>query len=1134
MVSVARATLACLIATLVIPIALMTPPADATVEPVTSLRVATVDSTSITLAWSLERNPHQSKVVVRYAAGWTAPARPSDGTKGAVLDPRRSERVQIGGLKTAALYSFSVFVKNDDGTVSKRAVVRGRTGPPPVTDLTALPYRTRIELAWSVPDHPSVAKVVVRYAWGLPPRTLAGGIPVPLDSPLATSITLADLPERTDFGFTVWTRDAKGRLSSPQRISATTIHYPGTVTDLTATPIEDHSIELTWSNPTTPHFYGVLVRRCEGNTDDCQDLATLGPETTTFTDTDVVPDAPYQYGLYSIGAENEVTPWSEGVSVTAGPTIDDPATPNDHCGHVNASTTWTGVHTISCTVVIDPGVTLTIAPGSTIEMTSGYLRALGSVIATGTSEASITWSGEAPRIRIERGASLAASYDDFGDTTIVGDNAASIAIDHAASRGLVSAEADVVTISHSQLVNVGADGPEITLDGNRIDGYAVARHNDPGSLTVSNNAFTGVEPGIIDDSPMVISSTELRHLDFPGNTSSGYAYNAIRIYGILTTDATVSSPAEGSMPIAVHGLSVEPGVTLTIAPGTLLRAYSIGLQAGASLDVAGTPGTEADPDGQRVTIVGLDDRSVDQPGYFGPDYQVPESPILYSAIGAYDAASLRVRSLDLTGLLFVAARGTIDVEDLHASGLVNLTTVAGDPTDIRFVDSTVLRSPLPVALEYPMLPTVWVISAGGRVDVSGITVDHPSPAPAAGINVINLTSPTASTVVHDNVVRGTASPRPAESTDSCPVLSMDCVALTRGISVAVLAAVGQPTHVPLVTRNTVEDFSGVALVVRAPATGTARLLATDLSSNSGAGNWADSIAIDGVVEGDWQPVGTELTPASLHVARPPHEVVEDGLRFTPGATLTIDAGRTLRGFTTPDLCDVYICSYSNGEQATLAVDHLVANGAEDAPVTIAGLGGVTGAVDGSWVDFVDSRAVVTGTSTLDHASFSGSVHGAGALLEVRNTQDPETSEWSTVDLAITNSVFRPGPNTFAAVVDLNGQVDQQTGELQPRGSVSIAADFEIPTGAGLLRLPNGTATITGHLVSRASDSAPQIVTACAHADSRCSGSMAGFDWGSPDGPFQGPGLPLACGAVTVSPWAGQVDPEVDHAVPDCA
>lgn len=183
------------------------------------------------------------------------------------------------------------------------------TAPASPTNALAVPDAGSINLSWTNPTDPDLDRIVVRKAQGdTAPAGPTDGQPVGLASATATSVTVADLPEKTTFSFAVFAQDVAGNTSPGLSVSATTLDKtaPGPVSGLTATP-DETSVALSWSNPADADLDRIVVRRVAGASapatpTDGTGVGLASLKATSVTDSGLSEKSRYSYAVFALDA----------------------------------------------------------------------------------------------------------------------------------------------------------------------------------------------------------------------------------------------------------------------------------------------------------------------------------------------------------------------------------------------------------------------------------------------------------------------------------------------------------------------------------------------------------------------------------------------------------------------------------------------------------------------------------------------------------------------------------------------------------------------------------------------------------------------------------------------------------------
>jgi len=214
--------------------------------------------------------------------------------------------------------------------LTSAAAAADTTPPAPVSGLTAQSTApTTIKLDWTNPPAADFARVrVCRTAGTTVPTLPCTGVNIPKPTSALTDNHQL-LPNHT-YTYSVWAFDTSGNASAKRHVTVTTQPRtpPGNVTGLTATPLEDGSIKLDWTNPGDADFAGVRVCRNVGTTVPTLPCGAKFPKpANTYTDMRVlIPGQPYTYAVF---AYDTLGSTASGVHVTATPLATPPGNVTD-------------------------------------------------------------------------------------------------------------------------------------------------------------------------------------------------------------------------------------------------------------------------------------------------------------------------------------------------------------------------------------------------------------------------------------------------------------------------------------------------------------------------------------------------------------------------------------------------------------------------------------------------------------------------------------------------------------------------------------------------------------------------------------------------------------------------------------
>jgi uncharacterized repeat protein (TIGR01451 family) len=280
------------------------------------------------------------------------------------------------------------------------------------------------------------------------------------------------------------------------------------------------------------------------------------------------------------------------------------AAPNDTnvCGHITTDSAWTpggSPYILTCNVIVDDNVTLTVAPGTTVRggdstvlMIQGTMNAIGTpmqpITFTSVNHAPGDWAG----IRFDG----SSDYDGRGTLDYVtiqnggylyNNNSTDLGIKHT----------NDVTVTNSIVENTAGYGIYVE-DGSALLENLVVRNNSGAGLTgalggamaVWNSNFTGNGSYPI--------RVEARYVtNVAGNTFSGNGLDRVLVYASSAASSqkvSQNSTWSNSNQPAVYEtdgiLEVLDDVTLTLDPGvTMLFEADFGVRIYGTMNAIGTP-----------------------------------------------------------------------------------------------------------------------------------------------------------------------------------------------------------------------------------------------------------------------------------------------------------------------------------------------------------------------------------------------------------------------------------------------------------------------------------------------------------------------------------------------------------------
>ena len=589
------------------------PPADtAPPGPVSGLAVTGTTTTSVSLSWSNPGNRDLAQVIVRRAVGSTAPSSPTGGTGVGLSSPMASS-VTDTGLTPGTSYAYAVFTKDTAGntnltpdTTTATTELPADTTPPPVpTGVTATAGDGQVQVSWSAVTAGDLAGYDVYRATdsGGPWTKVAGGTTSNL------SRTVTGLTNGTAYWFAVTSVDTTGNESARSTAASATpttapdTTAPGPVTGLAVDGVTANSVSLSWTNPADADLAEVILRRAEGSVAPADPDAGTGvvlddPLAEAVTDAGLATDTEYSYAVFTRdGAGNTST-----TPATVSATTATAAVPVQRvCGTLDSSQTWSpdqaDVYLLECTVTIPTGVTLTVEPGTIAKANGAELIVRGSLVAAGSAAEPVvftSWLDDS------------VGGDTNGDGDATSPNPGDWAGVEARDDGSVSLGHSRVLFADTGVYAWGGHPYVVSVVDSEISYSAKNAVNMSSGQTaprVQRSVFNGNG-----DTAYVAVWLDSDSLDpdlISGNFGAGNGVDGIRLSGAFAVDGTLTS--EPGFPLGMGGryggecpsctwtLQVNPGVTVTVGPGTVVKSDGAN---GAELIVRGSlvaAGSAAEP-----------------------------------------------------------------------------------------------------------------------------------------------------------------------------------------------------------------------------------------------------------------------------------------------------------------------------------------------------------------------------------------------------------------------------------------------------------------------------------------------------------------------------------------------------------
>ena len=772
---------------------------------------------------------------------------------------------------------------------------------------------------------------------------------------------------------------------------------------------------------------------------------------------------------------------------------------------------------------VPAGITLTIAPGTVVKSIGiydssepGVLSVQGTLDATGTSSDPVTFTS-------------------INDNTVGGDTG---------SGSPKAGDWTGISVNDSGSVSLGYTTVEFaTINVNA---------NTTGSMSLTNDTFgvtsqTGVlisapAPTIQNDSSTTdggaafsISGSALNANLLGGNTASG----SLPVFAITGTIGTSSTLSAQSAPweISYDALDVPAGITLTIAPGTVVK--SIGIYDSSEpgvLSVQGTldaTGTSSDP----VTFTSINDNtvggdtgsgspkagdwtgiSVNDSGSVSLGYTTVEFATINVNANTTGSMSLTNDTFGVTsqtGVLISAPAPTIQNDSSTTDGGAAFS-ISGSALNANLLGGNTASGSLPVFAITGTIGTSSTLSAQSApweisydaLDVpAGITLtiapgtvvksigiyDSSEPGVLSVQGTLDATGtssdPVTFTSINDNTVGGDTGSGSPKAGDWTGISVNDSGSVSLGyttVEFATSAVDANTTGSMSLTNDTFGVTSQTGVLISAPAP----TIQNDSSTTDGgaafsiSGSALNANLLGGNTASGSLPVfaitGTIGTSSTLSAQSAPWEISYDALDVPAGITLTIAPGTVVKS----------IGIYDSSEPGVLSVQGtLDATGTSSDPVTFTSIndntvGGDTGSGSpkaGDWtgISVNDSGSVSLGYTTVEFATSAVDANTTGSIV-MENTTIEDVS------------------STAVQISATSGLIEATT----------------IVNAPEALAVSHGSVTFRGNL-----EDVESGVSACDWNSGSCDIDATYTYWGNGSGPGEVTnGEPTVCGAVWTNPY----------------
>ena len=633
---------------------------------------------------------------------------------------------------------------------------------------------TRIRLTWT--DAPHTVRTVVRAARGdAAPRGPRSGIAVGAVRVPGHSVTAVRLRPGSEYSFSLFAEDARGRASRPVVVRARTA--PAGVTRLAAFDLGHGAVAVQWRDPSTPSLSGVTVRWQRGASAPAHPWTgrPAAVHDSTATLTGLPRNARFSVAVWAHDSANRYS-WPAVTRFTTGgapvPTGTLSGLVTDTAGHPLAgvqlsATAW--VSGASYAAVTDAAGRYTmIAPPDRYQLAAdGSAARGGDADATGYQPYQVIVTVRAGRrtvagARLARGAALSGRVTDDAGHPLAGVEPyampelpyvqPTVATSLLVSMTLVSSAAVTVTAADgtytlrglpaaAMQVCFGTDNGNVTGGGHDAVGYAArcSQHSVAaavGSTRPLGDAALAADPGQtvagritarsgapLADALVVLAQTGsyggLAEATFTGPDGSFRMHGVpAGSYRLCAGDAGIPGSATGYAPRClaepVHAAGGIPAtVDLTLLPGAAVRGTVTGPSGGPLAGVQVYVGASADsPDNMAVT---------DANGR----YEV-RSLTSGPQLACFDTSTVVPTRADPTGAASACAPGRFRVQaGLVRTGIDRRLGRAGGLTG-RVLDPAGRPVPYADVIALSAAPDAWGMSwqalaeADGRYTVPGL------------------------------------------------------------------------------------------------------------------------------------------------------------------------------------------------------------------------------------------------------------------------------------------------------------------------------------------------------------------------------------------------------------------------------